>query len=212
LTPSTQRAAATAIESPTHDPSLSVFQRVLLITDGTVTHLLEAYAEEPVRVVKLAQSSLPAGGGAGQAGATLPGPGTRELQLADGEEVLHREVLLQGSATGRNYIHAESVVVASRLPRTLRDGLMLTDEPIGRLLDRHRTETFREVVACGRQAVGARGAHFGLDAGACAISRRCRVLAETRPVMLISETFPSDAFASPAADESSMPTARESMT
>jgi chorismate-pyruvate lyase len=207
LTPSTQRAAATAIESPTHDPSLSVFQRVLLVTDGTVTRLLEAYADEPMRVVKLAQSSQPAEGGAG-----LPGPGTCELQLADGEEVLHREVLLQGSATGRNYVHAESVVVASRLPRTLRDGLMLTDEPIGRLLDRHRTETFREVVACGRQPVGARGAHFGLDAGACAISRRCRVLADTRPIMLISETFPSEPFSAPAADQSSMPTARESMT
>jgi chorismate-pyruvate lyase len=207
LTPSTQRAAATAIESPTHDPSLSVFQRVLLITDGTVTHLLEAYADEPMRVVKLAQSSLPAEGGAG-----LPGAGTCELQLADGEEVLHREVLLQGSASGRNYVHAESVVVASRLPHKLRDGLMLTNEPIGRLLERNRTETFREVVACGRQPVGARGAYFGLDAGACAISRQYRVLADTRPIMLISETFPSDAFASPVADRSSMPTARESMT
>ena len=36
--------------------ALTVFERILLITDGTVTDLLEAFAGEAISVVKLSQS------------------------------------------------------------------------------------------------------------------------------------------------------------
>src|ERR687886_2949251 len=88
---------------------LGTFQRVLLITDGTVTDVLEAYSGEPIRVVKLAQSL-------GAADAETP-----ELDLAPNERVLRRSILLQGTISGRNMLHAESVISPDRLPPEVFD-------------------------------------------------------------------------------------------
>jgi chorismate-pyruvate lyase len=158
------------------------FQRMLLGTDGTVTHILEAYSDEPIEVVKLLQER------------DSSGPGDTELELAPGEEVLRRRVLLRGAHSRRTLLYAEAVVALGRVQAAFLDGLVTTDMPIGILLAQARTETFREILNVGREPAGDRGEHFGLDADSELISRTYLIVRESRPMILITEKFPSDSF------------------
>ncbi len=162
--------------------SLSLVQRILLITDGTVTHIVQEYAGEPICVVKLSQSLRPSG------------EESSELQLGEEETVLRRKVLLQGQRTGRNFVYAESVILADRLPEAVRDKLQRTDEPLGKVLQEHQMETFREIIHWGEEPVGEWGEHFGIQPQATAVSRSYRVWAGQKPIMLITEKFPVTAF------------------
>lgn len=161
---------------------LSVSQRILLITDGTVTHVLEAMTGEPIALVKLAQSS-------GLAPAADP-----ELGVGDGEEVIWRRVLLQGSVSKTNYLFADSVIMPRRLHPRLYHDLVHTSEPIGRLLALSRIETFRELVSWGVAPAGEIAGHFGIEPDDMLISRTYRMLCQRQPIMVITEKFPASSF------------------
>ncbi|HEV2760174.1 MAG TPA: chorismate pyruvate-lyase family protein [Acidimicrobiales bacterium] len=157
------------------------FQRMLLGTDGTVTHILEAYADEPIDVVKLLQEI------------DTPKACDAHLLLSDGK-VLRRRVLLRGRQSLRTLLYAEAVVAIERVDPAFLRGLLETDEPIGVLLAEHRTETFREILEVGREPAGSCGAHFAADASSELIFRTYRILAGQQPVILITEKFPADSF------------------
>lgn len=161
---------------------LTRFQRMLVGTDGTVTHILEAYAGEPVDVVKLRQE-LETADGAGD-----------DLDVAPDDKVLLRHVLLRGRHSARNLLYAEAVVAVGRADPTFLDGLIATDRPIGVLLAERRTETFREILRVDRCPAGPVGAHFGVGAGAAMIRRNYRIVAGARPLILITEMFPATHF------------------
>jgi chorismate-pyruvate lyase len=164
-------------------PAFTRLQRMLLSTDGTVTHLLEAYADEHVEVAKLVQEVQDSTGA------------ESELDLAgEREKVLRRRVLLRGRRTGRTLLYAEAVVVLSRVEPPFLDGLVGTDKPIGLLLAELRTETFREILRVGREPSGPAGAHFGLDPTAELVSRTYRIISRHRPIILITEKFPPHFF------------------
>ena len=161
--------------------SLTRFQHVLLRTDGTVTDILEAYAGEPMEVVKMLQVFDTANG--------------RDAELlASGDRVLRRRVLLRGRHSRRTLLYAQAVVVPERLDQAILDGLLETDKPIGVLLKEHRTETFREILEIGRQPAGPSGAHFGIATDAELIFRTYRIMVGNQPVILITEKFPADFF------------------
>ena len=162
--------------------SLTRFQRMLLGTDGTVTHLLEAYAGEPIEVVKLLQEF------------DASTDADRHLDVSESDKVLRRRVLLRGSGSKANLLYAEAVVVLGRVEPALLDGLLGTDKPIGALLAEHRTETFREILHIDREPAGPCGHHFGIDATAEVIARTYRIVAGERPVILITEKFPPTFF------------------
>lgn len=177
-------AAVSPSEVLPHDPEaipLSFVQRLLLTTDGTVTQVLEAYAGEPILVVKLAQAREPWNGDHGQ------------LQLGNGDMVLRRSVLLQGRHSERNFVYAESVIT-DRLAAGLLHELMEGDRPIGKLLGEHRVEAFREVVAWGQEPAGECSRYFGIGPDEPVLWRSYRVLSCGRPVMMITEKFPASAF------------------
>ena len=115
-------------------PSLSSLQKVLLLTDGSVTILLEAASGERVDVRTIAQDVVPAD--AVQAG---------RLECAIGDPVNRRVVNLVGARTGRVFVHAVSFTPLDRLAPGARDDLLAADIPIGRILLRHRMETRREL-------------------------------------------------------------------
>lgn len=165
------------------DEDLDVVQRILLVTDGSVIHILEAYSGEPVEVVKLAQSLVPA-----RTDEVL------ELGLADHEKVLRRTVLLRGRASLTPFVFVESTLVYDRLLPQVRAGLAGTNKAIGKLLRENRVETFREVVEMCRQAAGACAEHFGIEREATLIARTCHVVAGQRPLMTVTEKFPATAF------------------
>ncbi len=160
------------------DPSLGVFQRVLLTTDGTIVRLLEGCFGEPVRTAELVQFRTPASATDGA------------LEPAGHETILRRKVLLQGSRTGRNYVYADSFTVLDRVGSSLREALLSTSEPIGRLLVSNRVETFREILRVGRRRAGALGGWFGLEFSDELLFRNYRLISGGRPIMLIAESFP----------------------
>lgn len=157
---------------------LSVFQRVLLVTDGTVTDVLESYCGEAIRVVKLAQSF------------DVPDPDRPPLELFEGERVLRRTVLLQGTISGTNFIYADSILAPDRLPDYLVDDLVATQVPLGRLIAKSRLETFREVVGVGFEPAGHHARYFGVDPVSDLVFRTYRIHYNTKPVVRITEKFP----------------------
>lgn len=157
--------------------------RLILGTDATVVRLLEAWFGEPIQTTGLKQSTRAAA------------EEDSGLDLIGEETILARETLLQGSRTGRNYLYAEATAILERLDPGLRDGLLSTSEPIGRLLVAGAVETFRELVATGHRPCGRLGTRFGLRPEDRLVSRRYRILMRGRPAILISEHFPPSLFA-----------------
>ncbi len=162
--------------------ALTRFQRILLGTDGTVTHILEAYADESIEVVKLLQRF------------DVSDDGDADLLIADGEAVLRRQVLLCGRRSHRKLLYAEVVVVLARVEPALIDGLVETDKPIGTLLRERRAETLREVLVAGREAAGTCAVHFGIAPDADLIFRTYRIVAGGQPIILVTEKFPAHFF------------------
>lgn len=162
--------------------ALTRFQRMLVGTDGTVTHILEAYADEPIEVVKLVQvfdTSNDAGA---------------HLHLSRDNRVLRRQVLLRGRRTGQHLLYAEAIIVPERVDPAVLDALVGTDKPIGVLLAENRTETFREILAVDREPAGSCARYFGIEPDAQLIFRTYRIVARQQPVMLITEKFPANFF------------------
>ena len=169
------------------DPSLSALQRTLLTTDGTVVQLLEAWFDDPIGLAGHEQFTTPVGSTDGD---LLPG---------GDEEILRRRVLLRGQRTGRNYIYADTAIVLGRLAPKLREDLLQTSTPIGRLLQLHRIETLREVLRIGRRPAAALAGEFGIDGADELIFRVYRIVTNARPIMLVAEHFPADPLRQPDA-------------
>ncbi len=167
---------------PPDHGSLSLVQRILLATDGTVTRILEACAGETMQLVKLSQSVAPAGSG------------NTGLAVLDGEEVISRRILLRGAQSGRNFLYAESLIVPSRLHPRLRYGLYHSDAPIGRLLWENRVETVRELIKWGLEPAESCAAYFEIAPRETLLFRTYRVIAQRQPIMLITEKFPASSF------------------
>lgn len=164
------------------------FQRILLGTDGNVTHILEAYAGEPVDVVKLLQEFDTSNDADGDLQLSAEG-----LAAAD-NKVLRRRVLLRGRRSQRPLLYAEAVVVVERVESAFLEGLLGTDKPIGVLLAENRTETFREILRVGREPAGACAPALGIDGSAEVFCRTYRIVSGQQPMILITERFEIDAF------------------
>jgi chorismate-pyruvate lyase len=159
--------------------SLAPLQRVLLVTDGTLTEILEANFFERIRLVKVSQEVVSA---------------TASHALLDanpGEAVIERKILLQGESSHRNYAYAESFIAVDRLGPAFRDGLLNSHTPLGRLWLEHKLETFKELQeVCSQQADGL-CQHFECAAAAPLLVRTYRVFSASKPVMVITEYFPA---------------------
>jgi chorismate-pyruvate lyase len=161
---------------------LSSFQRVLLTTDGTLTDILEAYVWEPIEIVKLVQENA-------KASDAIP-----QLDIEPRADVLRRVILLRGVRSKKNYLHATSTLVLDRLDPGLREDLMTTQEPLGKLMIQARLETFREILSCRLYTAPNVGMFFGLSPDTEFISRTYRIFSRGRPFILITESFPGSWF------------------
>ncbi len=165
------------------DPSkLGPFQKILLIADGTLTNLLEAFLNEPIGVVKLSEKivSITAD--------ILP------LEIKAGTEVLERQILLQGKTSQRNWLYADSIIVLERLEEKFREKLIKSHTPIGKLWREHKTETFKEIVTYDRELAGSLSDYFEIKREDKLLSRTYRVFSSRQPVMTIIEKFPENSF------------------
>ncbi len=97
--------------------------------------------------------------------------------------------MLQGRASGRSYVYAESILVPSRLSDRFRLRLDSTSDPIGRILDDEALVVTRSPL-CGpdRPDVSVPAATRP-PTGDVLLSRSYRIDAGAVPVMAISEWF-----------------------
>lgn len=171
--------------SVVHDPSLSLFQKVLLVTDGTVTQLIELYANESIRVRKIENNIV----GNHAASAEVQSI----LQTNDDHALLKRVILLCGEH--RSYLYAESWFVMDRLPQDMRIKLETTNIPIGLLWREARLETYREIIDYRRERNAVIATHLGINAAAELLSRTYLLYTQNQPMGMITEKFPASYFA-----------------
>ncbi len=162
-----------AIGSPTGElvplGQLPPFLRALLVTDGTVTKILEAYFWEPVAVDTLEQRFEPA---------LEPVPW---IEVEVGDDCLIRDARLRGSDSGRSFAEAFSLIRIELIPPGFRQRLIAREIGIGVLIRDSGLESYREVL------------DVGLDRtadGEPAVFRTYRIIIDRRPVILITEYFP----------------------
>jgi chorismate-pyruvate lyase len=154
---------------------LPAFLRALLVTDGTVTKILEAYFWEPVEVETLQQDLV-------TAERPIDWVGVRP-----GDRVLIRRARLRGVDSGRVYANAFSVIRPELIPETFRQRLIDREIGIGVLIRDSGLESYREVLEVGVEpAVDARGSGGEADS----VYRTYRIIIDRKPVILITEGFP----------------------
>lgn len=165
--------------------SYEPFHRALLATAGTLADLLEAIFMERMQIIKVSQETKPAD-------ATHA-----ELELKPDDPVIERKVLVCGQVSQTCYVYAESLIAANHISEELRTDLLESDLPMNRLWMKHRLETFQEFRFVSSQPAGvAIARRFGCTEHATVLVRTYRVISGGRPIMTITEYFPTRFFPS----------------
>jgi len=164
--------------NPVKIEDLCAFARVLLVTDGTVTHMLRAHFREPINVKVLSHDlqSLEA-----------PKPW---LQAKTGDEILLRKVALIGARTSRIYCLAKSWIALERLSPDMRADIDSMQRSLGSVLLDNFSENRRELLWYGRTQNGESQFEQGnTKAQDQTLERAYRVISGGVPIMTIAETF-----------------------
>lgn len=148
---------------------LPPFLRALLVTDGTVTKILEAYFWEPVIVDTLGQRLETA---------LQPVPW---ILLDAGDRCLIRDARLCGTDSAKSFAEAFSLIRIELIPPGFRQRLIDREIGIGVLIRDSGLESYREVLEIGLERTAD---------GELAVFRTYRIFIERQPVILITEYFP----------------------
>ncbi|NND36241.1 MAG: DUF98 domain-containing protein [Gammaproteobacteria bacterium] len=163
------------------DPaSLTPLMRALLVIDGTVTKILEAYFLEPVDVQRISQST------------DKLGAADVWLDADAGERIVNREVVLVGRESQRVYTYAQSTIMRDRLTDRMEAGLDADNFGLGRILLDSAAEMRRECLWYGRQRLANPPPPMSAHADEALVSRTYRVIKDGAPLMMITERFPPD--------------------
>lgn len=144
--------------------------RTLLVTDGTVTKVLEAFFWEPVNVEAVSQQLHTAT------------HAIDELSLTINEPYLQRDVILRGNRTGNIYVWAHSIIRTQILPDELTRELIDGRIGIGQLLRTKGLETYREIIDVFEGNAPATGEKC--------IGRTYRIYLQDIPAITVTERFP----------------------
>ena len=177
----------------TENGDLSLVPRILLATDGGITHILEAYAGEQIDLVRLAISTV------------LDPSERRHLGMGAEERALQRVSVLRGRTSGRGFVHAESLLALDRLPEQAANELEQTGASLLTLLAKNRIGTFRETVAewegLDRQISG----RLGRSTTERLLGRTYQIVSGGRPLAWVTEHFPKAGFPSLAGGPDEVP-------
>ncbi|RYZ03274.1 MAG: DUF98 domain-containing protein [Myxococcales bacterium] len=163
-----------ASRQPVSLEGLPPILRAMLVSDGTVTKLLEAYYWEAISVLTLSQGSVVAEAELGW------------LDVKVGDEVIGRRVDLQGSGK-KIYAKAYSIIRSSLIPAALLVQLLAGRLGIGELLRSCGLETFRELLEIGT-TTEENELEPG-DAARGAVYRTYRITMNGKPAILVTEHF-----------------------
>lgn len=166
---------------------LSHFQKILMITDGTVTELLEHHAGESIKVNKLYEKI--------ETNFNKVPSCHRDLVDRKDLPVLVRRILLQGKTSQENYIYASSSILINNLPYSFRKDLVSSQIPIGKLWSKHRLETYKtDFVATKEKANENLAKHLNIEVGSDVLARTYSVYSHGKKTMIITEKFSANNF------------------
>jgi chorismate-pyruvate lyase len=159
--------------------TLSRFQKILLLSDGSVTELLCIYTGHAIRTVKIAQWI-----GAGHTHGAL--------HVAPDTQLLHRKIILSSRDSAQ--VYAESVFIHARLSASTEKLLHGSDTPIGKLWKQERTEMYRDIVDIRSERNAEVADRFALPGDAPLLSRTYLLWQDGSPMGAITEKFPLASF------------------
>jgi len=163
---------------------LSKAQRLLLVTDGSVTTLLEVLTGKPIVVRALLQQVVEADAERASA-----------LDVEEGDNLNYRVVVLKNDDDDQPLIYAESYTPIARLQKEFRHDLMKADIPIGRIMNQRKIESRREIRRIETLVNEELSELFGVARNQPLLSRTYDIISHDMVLMQITETFPSTRFA-----------------
>jgi len=166
-----------------HLAKLSKAQRLLLMTDGSVTTLLEVITGKPVIVSTLIQQIVKA---------DLERASV--LDVEEGDNINYRVVILRNKRDSRPLIHAESYTPIARLQKEFRRDLMKADVPIGRIMKKLKIESRREIRHIQIIHSLELSELFDVSDNVPMLSRTYDIICHDQVLIRITETFPSTHF------------------
>jgi len=172
-------AASSSVTGNSLDLStLPPFLRALLVTDGTVTKNIEAYFWEPIEVEVLAHEYV------------TSERYYADVEVAPGDPILRRCVILRGKLTRSAYAFAESILASNLVSPDMRRMLIEGRKGIGELLRQAKKETYRELSTVRRAEAGEWAVHLGVEKDAGVLIRDYTIRLDGRAAMQIEEIFP----------------------
>jgi chorismate-pyruvate lyase len=152
---------------------LSPWQRIMLVSDGNLTHMLQAYFLEDIGVRVEAQQVTYQADDFGTEG-----------------DFLKRQIVLYGKKTFQPYVYAESLLSLKDLPIALTRELQHDELPLGRLWLKHRLETFKELIDVRVSTNETASRYLDQDDSSLLLARTYYVFSRGRKCMVIHEYFP----------------------
>lgn len=177
--------AASALNFQPKQATLAVnsfLQRLLLITDGSVSDIIQTYSGEKVSAVKLQQKLV------------ISGSRFSKLRLEREYQLLNRSIIFQGEETKASYLYADAQIVLERLNADIRDELVFGCQSISKLLNNYKIATYREILDCGVELAGSLAQYFEIQPYAEIIYRTYLILIDGLPIIQITEKFPASYF------------------
>lgn len=110
------------------------FLRALLMADGTVTKLLQAYFQEAIQVC-LQQQNVQ----------SLSVTDSQAMGLPVRDSYLYRSILLRGKNSQRVYLHAESWIDLSAFAAEVQQAFLAAELGIGEILQLFHLATYRQI-------------------------------------------------------------------
>lgn len=157
------------------DESLSLFQKVLLITNGTVTDLLRLYTKDKIKVKKLNQEMMTS-------------DGLYTSLCGKDKTVLKREILL--ATNEENLIYADSVFIMDNMSENIQEQLLETQKPIGTLWKEEKLNTYRDIFSIRLEVCEDIASHFNIEAKTPFLVRSYRIDNYENTLGIITEKFP----------------------
>ena len=161
---------------------LNPIQRILLITNGSITSILEAVTNKEIKIETLEQNVI-------KADKKI----TEFLKMERGD-VNYREVVLKSN--GEVLAYAISYAPLERLKKEFKDDLMRADIPIGKIISKHSLEVRREInwIEIKNAGTGKLAVIFGLNETDKILSRNYNIINNGEILINITEYFPARKF------------------
>ncbi|OEK09352.1 hypothetical protein A8C32_11570 [Flavivirga aquatica] len=161
------------------DNSLSLFQKTLLVTDGTVTDLLRLYTHKDITVKKITQE--------------MALSGSKESKLCENETpILRREIFL--GHENENYVYANSTFIFENMSQKCQDALIETDRPIGHLWKEEKIDTYRDIIEIRIELCDSLAPFFNVEQGTRFLARTYIISNNLKILGMITEKFPISYF------------------